>query len=126
MAPNHGTIVWNELNTHDVEAAKSFYGDLLGWQFSADNPQNYIVAFQDGEMVAGLFDLNSLETAGSIPASWLMYIETRDIDAAIAGVEAAGGSCLRPVFQVPGVGRIGIILDNSGATVGLMQSEATA
>jgi len=126
MAISHGTIVWNELNTHDVEGAKRFYGELFGWQFSADNPQKYLVALQDGEMAAGIFDLTTLENSESIPASWLTYFETEDIDKAIATVEASGGTCLRPVFHVPGVGRIGIILDNTGASLGLMQSDKPA
>ena len=29
----HGSFVWNELATSDVEGAKSFFGELLGWSF---------------------------------------------------------------------------------------------
>ena len=28
--PQHGTFVWNELHTRDVERAKRFYGETLG------------------------------------------------------------------------------------------------
>lgn len=33
--PSHGIFVWNELNSRDVEAAKSFYATALGWSFEA-------------------------------------------------------------------------------------------
>lgn len=29
----HGTFYWNELMTRDVERAKRFYGDTIGWRF---------------------------------------------------------------------------------------------
>jgi uncharacterized protein len=31
-----GALRWHELATSDVERAKSFYGQLLGWQYEAD------------------------------------------------------------------------------------------
>ena len=32
MAEN-GTFYWNELVTTDVDAAKDFYADVVGWQY---------------------------------------------------------------------------------------------
>jgi predicted enzyme related to lactoylglutathione lyase len=29
----HGRFVWRELMTTDVDSAKGFYGELLGWSF---------------------------------------------------------------------------------------------
>ncbi|MCY4260344.1 MAG: VOC family protein [Rhodobacteraceae bacterium] len=123
MSAQPGTIVWNELNTHDVESARSFYSKVFGWEFSTDNPQNYTVALKDGKMVAGLFDLSAGEETKAAPPSWLTYVETDDIKAACEAALAAGGTCLRPAFHVDGVGMIGIILDNTGACLALMQSD---
>ena len=33
MVWQHGHFWWNELMTRDVEGAKAFYGDLVGWRF---------------------------------------------------------------------------------------------
>ena len=30
---SHGTFAWNELRTNDVEGAKTFYGETIGWTF---------------------------------------------------------------------------------------------
>ena len=30
---SHGHFHWNELMTHDVEKAKKFYADTLGWSY---------------------------------------------------------------------------------------------
>ena len=29
----HGNFCWNELMTRDIEGAKRFYGDTIGWTF---------------------------------------------------------------------------------------------
>ena len=33
MTTTHGKFYWNELMTRDVERAKKFYADTLGWSF---------------------------------------------------------------------------------------------
>ena len=35
MRGSHGTFYWNELMTRDVEGAKKFYADTLGWSYDA-------------------------------------------------------------------------------------------
>lgn len=32
---NHGKFWWNELVAKDVEASKSFYKDVVGWEYDA-------------------------------------------------------------------------------------------
>ena len=31
---SHGSFHWNELMTRDIEKAKKFYGDVIGWTFN--------------------------------------------------------------------------------------------
>ena len=52
----HGTFHWNELMTHDVAKAKTFYAQTLGWTFE-DVPMpgmdtTYTLIRSDGEMVS--------------------------------------------------------------------------
>jgi len=118
--PSHGIFVWNELNSRDVEAAKSFYAAALGWSFEAmpvDGGAPYWIIKNGDVRVGGIFPLTAPEFAKS-PAHWLPYIAVDDIDARMAKITAAGGSVLRPAFDVPGVGRIGIVRDAEGATMG--------
>ena len=116
----HGIFVWNELNSHDVEAAKSFYAATLDWSFEPmgmESGDPYWVIKRGDIRVGGIFPLTAPEFANA-PAHWLAYIAVDDIDARIAKIAAAGGSVLRPAFDVPGVGRIGIVRDAEGATMG--------
>lgn len=54
----HGTFVWNELLTRNVDAAKSFYAGLVDWSFkpfpTAKGIGTYWVAELDGKPVAGI------------------------------------------------------------------------
>ena len=116
----HGIFVWNELNSHDVEAAKSFYAATLDWSFEPmgmESGDPYWVIKRGDIRVGGIFPLTAPEFANA-PAHWLAYIAVDDIDARIARIAAAGGSVLRPAFDVPGVGRIAIVRDAEGATMG--------
>ena len=118
--PAHGIFVWNELNSRNVEAAKSFYAAALGWTFEAmpvEGGDPYWTIKNGDARVGGIFPLTAPEFANA-PAHWLPYIAVDDIDARMAKITAAGGSVLRPAFDVPGVGRIGIVRDAEGATMG--------
>ncbi|WP_197028155.1 VOC family protein [Bosea sp. 117] len=121
----HGSFVWNELNSWDVEAAKAFYARVFGWTFEPmEIPMGtYWIASMGEETVGGIFPLSSPEFDG-LPAHWLAYVEVDDVDARVALVEEAGGIVLRRPFDVPEVGRIAIVKDAEGAVLGWMTSEA--
>ena len=49
MASSHGKFHWNELMTRNVERAKKFYSETLGWTFEldADARRRHLLARQD-------------------------------------------------------------------------------
>jgi hypothetical protein len=65
-------------------------------------------------------------TPPGVPPHWFSYIEVDDVDARTAKVKASGGQVMREPFDIPGVGRIAIIADATGAHVGIMTSAAQA
>jgi len=118
----HGTFYWNELMTHDVEAAKKFYADTIGWSFEAMEMADgltYWVAMAGEKAVGGIFDLKASGLAEA-PEAWMPYIAVDDIDACCAKASAAGAEIMRPPFDVPGVGRIAILKEPGGAVIGWM------
>ena len=117
----HGHFYWNELMTRDPEEAKAFYGATVGWQFEAMPMEGGIYwVCKDGDTpVGGIFDMNAPEFEG-LPPHWFAYLAVDDVDARIAGATAAGARLLRPIFDVPGVGRIAIVEDPVGAVLGWM------
>lgn len=51
-----GTPCWVDAMFSDVEGAKSFYGDVLGWTFGESSSEygNYTQAYADGKAVAAV------------------------------------------------------------------------
>ena len=118
----HGTFVWNELLTRDVDAAKRFYATLVGWTFQAmPMPEGgtYWVAEIDGKPVAGIMAMPPNMPA-TVPPHWFEYVEVDDVDARLTIATQNGGTIMRPPFDVPDVGRLGFITDATGAALGLM------
>jgi uncharacterized protein len=122
MTWSHGRFHWNELMTRDVARAKKFYADALGWSFEAmpmDGGTTYWLAKMDGEPVGGLFDISGPEYKG-VPESWMPYIAVDDVNARVKKATKAGAKVMKPAFDVPGVGRIVILLEPGGAGIGWM------
>jgi hypothetical protein len=120
MAWSHGKFYWNELMTRDAERDKTFYADTLGWSFEG-MPMGpggiYWVAKMGDEPVGGLFDISGKDYEGT-PESWMSYIAVDDVDKRAAKAVKAGAKIMKPAFDVPGVGRIVILLEPGGAGIG--------
>ena len=74
----HGQFCWNELMTRNVERAKKFYGETIGWTFEAMPMPNgtYWVAKASDKPVDGIFDISGPEF-GPVPESWMLPCESR-------------------------------------------------
>lgn len=115
-AQGKGSFIWYELMTRDVEAAKAFYTDVVGWTASEmpspDGP--YTVLSAAGRGVGGMFAM------GEGPTGWIGYIGVPDVDAATARVAGEGGAVHKPPRDIPEVGRFSIVADPGGAMFALM------
>jgi predicted enzyme related to lactoylglutathione lyase len=122
MAWSHGKFYWNELMTRDVEDAKRFYTELLGWSFEAmpmGPGKTYWIAKANGEMVGGFFDISAPEFE-ELSECWMSYISVDNVDARAAKATAAGAKLMKPAFDIPSVGRIAILLDPGDAMIALI------
>jgi uncharacterized protein len=124
----HGTFVWNELSTPDIQNARNFYSATLGWEFEQfPMPEGeYWVAKVADKYVAGVTTMEVGPLSGATEPYWFPYLEVHDIDARIADATKRGASVLRPAADVPNVGRVAILRDPAGATVGWMTSVKAA
>ncbi len=123
---NHGKIWWTELNTWDAEAAKEYYGAVMGWTFQesptagTDNPRPYYIALLNGQPVAGIFTLIKPAFEG-VPDHWFTYIAVDDLDKTIAASTAAGGDVRRAPFEIPGTGTMAVVADKNGAVMAFIE-----
>jgi len=122
MANPVGVFGWNELMTSDVEAAKAFYGATVGWTFDEVKMgfSTYWLCKSSGRPVAGIMDMAGVAAPDAAP-HWFSYILVDDIDTRVGNVEGSGGVVQRKPFFIPGIGRIAIVSDSTGASVGFMQ-----
>ena len=123
--PLHGSFWWNELATNDVEGAKAFYAEVLGWTFEAmpvpPSVGSYWCAMTGDRRIGGVMGLPDQAPPGTTPY-WLTYIAVDDIDASAALVAQKGGTVMVPPFDIAGVGRMAVISDPQGAVLALVTS----
>ncbi len=77
-----------------LDAVKSFYSSAFSWSFTDYGPT--YAAF--GEGLDGGFQADAAEA----PAKPLPVIYSEAIEDALAAVEAAGGTIVRPIYAFPG------------------------
>ena len=116
---HHGAPCWYELTTGDLEAAQTFYADLLGWSWANAGMEgfDYRLASMGGVMVAGA----SMGAQPGTPPNWLTYFAVTDCDATAKAVTGAGGAVHMPPADIPGTGRFAILADAQGASFGILQ-----
>jgi uncharacterized protein len=67
----------------------------------------------------GIFDASGAQFE-RLPEGWMAYLAVDDVDARVAKAVVAGAKLMRPIFDVPGVGRIAILTEPGGAGIGWM------
>lgn len=116
----HGHFHWNELMTPDAERAKQFYQKTIGWTFEPmpmDDGAIYWIAYAGDERVAGIFPTNR-PAFEDVLEGWMPYLAVDNVDARVKKAIAAGAQLMRPIFDVPEVGRIAILTEPGGAGIG--------
>lgn len=117
--PAHGTFIWDELTTTDVDGAKSFYGDVFGWTFRDEDMggMTYTVVKRGESDIGGLM---ARPEGFDIPTHWKVYIATDDADATVAKASELGASVIVEPTDIPEVGRFAVLEDPVGAVFGIL------
>ena len=102
---HHHRIDYVEFNVASIATAKAFYGKAFGWTFQDYGPD--YCEFRDGRLTGGFAH------GEPHPGGALIVIQSEDLEASQAAVEAAGGRISQPIFAFPG-GRRFHFLDRDG------------
>ena len=114
-----GALCWNELVTADVERAKSFFGELLGWEYETDD-SSYASIVNAGRHNGGM--RAQTERERGTPPSWLPYFTVESADEAARQAEQLGGRTLLPKTEIH-IGRFAVIADRQGAAFAVFEGE---
>jgi predicted enzyme related to lactoylglutathione lyase len=106
-AHSHHAIDYIEFAVRDIGAAKRFYAAAFGWEFTDYGPAYAGIRGREREM-GGLQETTEVATG-----SPLVVLYSRDLDATLAAVRAAGGKIVKQPFEFPG-GRRFHFADPSG------------
>ena len=119
MTP-HGMVHWNEFLTHDIDKAKAFFNETLGWTFDAmpmpDGTQ-YFICISGGETVGGMYESSDPNFADA-PDFWMTHFAVDDVDARVSKAKDKGGTVMREPFDIPGIGRVAIVRSPGGGVQG--------
>jgi hypothetical protein len=106
-----------ELNTTDVDKAKAFYGKLFEWTLEdVPMPGMSYTMIKVGKGTGGGIMKHPMPGA---PSAWLAYVEVDDIAASTEKARSLGANIIRDVTEVPGAGWLSILMDPTGAALGL-------
>ncbi len=125
VTQDYHCLCWNELLTRDIEAARSFYGQLFGWEFS-DYPSawsKYYVVRQGEEESSGMLEMD--QRWGEMLPCWLPYFAVQSVDITADQVRQLGGFVHVHPYDIP-EGRFSMVGDGQGALFDLVEmSEST-
>jgi predicted enzyme related to lactoylglutathione lyase len=121
LANEAGSFCWNELNTRDVPAAKSFYSEVFGWTPNdMDMDEMSYTEWKIGDRsVGGMMTMPDMVPA-EVPAHWLVYFGTDDTDATVAKASELGAMTLVPPTDIP-PGRFAVLADPDGAAFAVIK-----
>lgn len=121
--PKHGEICWRELATSDLQTALNFYSKLFGWTLTQTKVTEmaYKEIQMDGVAYGGMMAIDENWGPTPPPSHWSTYVAVTNADETAEKITANGGSIRVPPFDAPGVGRMAMVVDPSGANFAIIQ-----
>src|SRR5450755_594999 len=113
-----------ELNTSDLAKAKGFYGKLFDWKLEdMPMPSGTYTMISVGDGTGGGMMKHPMPGA---PSMWLAYVLVDDIEASTKKAKSLGATIMKDVTEVMDMGWLSIIVDPTGAMLGLWKAKARA
>lgn len=109
-----------ELSTTNLPKAKAFYAKLFDWKLKdmKTAPAGPYTMIDVGEGTGGGM-MNQL--CPGAPSAWMPYVLVKDIDAATKKAKKLRAKIMKGVTEVEGMGWLSIIVDPTGAVIGLWE-----
>jgi hypothetical protein len=117
----HGSWVWAELWTNDIEDAVSFYGNVIGVEHDTVDRggEAYNVFASDGKPRSGLIKIP--DELDKLEPGWAPYVAVTDLGATLEKVKNLGGRVVFGETDHPVDASVALIMDPSGAVLFIYQ-----
>jgi len=103
-----------ELTTSNTKQAKEFYKKIFNWKFTPVKGMPYTMIETKKGAGGGLTE----PMMAGAPTAWMPYVSVDDVKATLIKAEKAGAKIVQPYHDI-GMGATGIILDPTGAAIGV-------
>lgn len=110
-----------ELNTSDLDKAKTFYRELFDWELKdvEMGPSETYTTIGVGEGTGGGMMKHPMQGA---PSLWIPYIAVDNVATATKKARQLGGAIIKENQTVPNMGVFSIVNDPTGATFALWEA----
>jgi uncharacterized protein len=126
LAYEPSSFCWNELQTRDLERARSFYAGVFGWipDTSELGGMSYTEWKVGTSSAGGMMRLpDSVSSAFS--AFWIVYFAVEDADISTERANELGGTTLSAPTDIP-AGRFAVLADPTEVAFGVIKLENVA
>ncbi|MCI2420849.1 VOC family protein [Saccharopolyspora sp. K220] len=110
--------VWFDITAEDAAQAREFYAALFGWEIDIDESMDYGLTRTADGMPGGI---GQAGPHSPHPPGVVLYFAVDDVAAAVDRAERLGGSCVVPIWEIPGLGEMAVVVDVDGNRIGLWQ-----
>ena len=120
-----------EIHASNPQAAIDFYSRLFGWSFNKWDGGDYWMIHTGPDDQPGI-NGGLIPRRGPLPESmaamnaFVITVDVDNVDAAVSGALAAGGTAVVPKMAVPGIGWLAYLKDPDGNVFGVMQADTEA
>jgi len=117
-----GTPTWIDLMAPDIDAARTFYQAVFGWEYDIGGPEfgGYTTARLGQRMTAGM--VGNQPGATPMSAVWSLYFATDNIEDDVAHAVELGAKILSPAMAVGEFGSMATCEDSTGAAFSFWQA----
>ena len=120
--PRQGSFCWTEIASDDADKCVDFYRNVFGWEFKGGDaaPGMDYREFTTGSdrPVGGLYQIDPKWFGDNPPPPHFMsYVAVDDVDENARVATNLGDTIIRGPMDIPGVGRMAIIKDPTGAMI---------
>jgi hypothetical protein len=128
QTPADDEFCWTEIASDNLEACKTFYTEVFGWQFEnsgATGSEDFEYAefgIEAEKPFGAMFQMKPEFYGGELPKPHFnIYVAVDDVDDTASRAFDLGGTIVGPPMDVPNVGRMCQIQDPTGAKLFVIQ-----
>jgi hypothetical protein len=122
----YGAPCWIDLSTSDKPRALAFYGGLFDWTATESGEEfgHYSILSKGDAEIGGM--MQKTPEMGEMPDLWSVYFSVKDAAATLDTAASFGAQRLVPPMPIGDMGSMAVMIDPTGALVGLWQPDRFA